>query len=102
MQSRLFRLFIASGLLVCLSASAGCAKKDVDRLESELEEVRALATSAKTSGDEALQTAQAANATAADAKQTADAAKATADEAKAMAEDNSARIDRMFKKAVSK
>ena len=61
-----------------------------------------MAASAKTSGDEAVQQASAARSTADDAKATADDAKATADEAKAMAMDNSEKIDRMFKKAMSK
>jgi hypothetical protein len=102
MKSSSWTVLAVAGLLAFGMASTGCAKKDVDQLRTELAEVKAMANEAKTSGDEAVREAQAARSMVGDAKATADDAKATADEAKAMAQDNSDRIDRMFKKAMSK
>jgi hypothetical protein len=93
-------------LLVVGSLSAapliGCATSDIDQLRSDLNDARAVADEAKASADEAKQDAQAARDAANDAKVAAEAAQASADDAKAASEANGDKLDRMFKKAMSK
>ncbi len=95
MQSKFMTRLLAASLLAGLAVSTGCASSDIDQLRSELADVRAIANEAKSAADEAKQEA-------AEAKAEAAEAKAAADEAKAMAQDNTDRIDRMFKKAMTK
>lgn len=100
-RESLTQLFTA-GVLASSTAFAGCASSDIDKLRSELADVRQLAEEAKATADQALQEAQAAGATANDAKAAADQAMATANDARAMSEATDDKLNQMFNKRMRK
>jgi murein lipoprotein len=89
MKKRLVQLVKFSALVLPLSLAVGCATT------ADLEKVKAIATDAKQSADQAGQTAS-------EAKSMASQAMQKADESKACCDDVNQKIDRMFHKSMRK
>ncbi len=91
---------------VAFGVLSGCASTDLQNRVAEAERIAQAAqrdaAAAKSSADAASRAAEAASRAASNAQASADAAKRSADSAQACCQANSEKIDRMFKKSMSK
>lgn len=103
MNHNVRKVLMAGVATVALLAAAGCAStKDLDSVRATAVEALNEARAAKTTADGAAATANEAKSIATNAQNTANRAAQAASEAQACCAANTDRIERMFKKSMSK
>jgi outer membrane murein-binding lipoprotein Lpp len=96
MSGKVARLMTVTLVAMFIGLSAGCASN------TEIEEIRSMAREAKGAADRAERTAKRAESRATEAQRQAEQAMTAANAAQACCTANTEKLDRMFKKSMSK